>query len=107
VLAQPHSAEEPLAAVRALDRQLGATEDALDRLYELIRPGADRQAERRTRAACLQLAEQRLAILNEMLASSGIPDAAQRVRRNVARRNVPEATAGGHVSLVVTQKKKL
>ena len=126
LLAQPQSAEDPLLALRNLDRQIGAAEEGLDRLYELLRPGADRQADRRTRAACLQLAEQRLAMLNQMLASSGIPDANQRVHViKPTSAAVTEADAGGggsngggavlaggaggggHVSMVVVSKKKM
>src|SRR5205085_582513 len=66
--------------VRSLDRDLAATEDALDRVYDLLRPGADRQADRRTRAACLEVGRTRLQAVRDALVASGVPDANRRVR---------------------------
>jgi hypothetical protein len=57
------------AAVRAreLERELGEAEDALDSLYNMLRPGADKQASRRTRDASLALARERLAAVRGAL----------------------------------------
>jgi hypothetical protein len=43
--------------VRAIDRELGLTDVALDRTYKLLEPSADRRASRRTKEACLALAD--------------------------------------------------
>jgi Domain of Unknown Function (DUF748) len=53
--------------LRRLDRNLAQTENALDRTYDLLRPGADRQADRRTRAACLAIAHARLQAVRDFL----------------------------------------
>jgi hypothetical protein len=99
-------AAEAVAQLRELEVQQAATEDALDRVYELIRPGAQRQAERRTRAAGLEIAEARLNAIKQLIVAGGIPDAENRVRVIKPQFTPAEGDAGGKVTLVVTPKKK-
>ena len=65
--------------LRAIDRELAQTEDALDRTYDLLRPGAQRQADRRTRAAALEVAAQRLLAIRAELRALGVADVDRRV----------------------------
>ena len=83
----------------------------MDRVYDLLRPGADRQADRRTRAAALDIGRQRLDVVRTALmqasAAAGVRDADQRVR--VVRASLPaadEAKAEGKVTFTMLQKKK-
>ncbi len=69
------AADQNRAHLRQLDLELGATESALDRVYELTRPGAERGRARRARDAALELAGRRMeAVTRELLkaAISGI-----------------------------------
>jgi hypothetical protein len=95
-----------LAELRELEAQLAATEDALDRVYELTRPGAHRQAERRTRVASLEIAEARLDAIKQLILAAGIPDAENRVRVIKPQFTLAEGDAGGKVTMVVTSRKK-
>ncbi len=74
------SAAPTLLRLRAIDRDLAVTEIALDRTYDMLRPGADRQADRRTRAAALEIASQRLDAVRTMLRSAGVADVDARVK---------------------------
>ena len=57
--------------LRTINRQLAYTENAMDYAYDLLRPGADRQAMRRTRAATLAIARARTEAIREFLIGSG------------------------------------
>jgi hypothetical protein len=91
--------------LRALDRELGLTEVALDQLYDFLRIGADRQAVRRGRETSLAIARARLAAVKWMFAESGLPGVDETVR--ALRPSVNEATgdAGGTVTIRVAVKK--
>jgi hypothetical protein len=52
-------ANRAIERLRTIDRELAKTETAMDSAYNLLRPGADRQAMRRTRAATLAIARAR------------------------------------------------
>jgi hypothetical protein len=96
-------------ALLAADRELAATEAALDQVYDLLRPGAERQADRRTRAAALNLAEARLDAVKGMLVSAGVPDAEKRikiVRASFAPGDESSDDSGGVVLAMLLSKKK-
>ena len=76
---ETQTTQATLTRLGAIQRELAETEDALDLVGDLLSPGADRQGERRTRAAALVLARQRLEGVKQTLLSVGIPDAANRV----------------------------
>ncbi|HQJ55839.1 MAG TPA: hypothetical protein PLZ80_15010, partial [Planctomycetota bacterium] len=59
------------AAARSIDLRIADTEESLDRLYDLLRPGAERQAERRGREAALALAAMRMAWVKTFIAEAG------------------------------------
>jgi hypothetical protein len=99
-------ASASLARLRAIDQELGQTENALDQVLELLRPGADRQAARRTRQASLAVARERLeAVKAYLLASSNVHNIASRLSVVEAQYNPAEGTDGGHVWITVVQKK--
>ncbi|HEY7119067.1 MAG TPA: DUF748 domain-containing protein [Tepidisphaeraceae bacterium] len=91
--------------LRAIDRELATTEDALDRVYEMLRPGAERQAARRTRTAALELARARLATVRTAVLDSGIPDAQGRIKLLSPQFSPAEGDAGGQVIIALTKKK--
>jgi hypothetical protein len=70
---------------RDVSAELAAAEDALDRLYEFQRPGADRLADRRTRAAAVELADGRLTRVRSMVQALGNASAVERVRVGTSR----------------------
>jgi hypothetical protein len=74
------SAAPTLDRLRAIDRDLAVTETALDRTYDLLRAGADRQADRRTRAAALEIASQRLDAVRATFRSAGVADVEGRIK---------------------------
>jgi hypothetical protein len=83
--------------IRVLDRDLGLTARALDDVLALLRPGAERQAERRTREACLALGVLRLAAVRQELLRLIPADAADRVRIRRARFQEPQEPGAGRV----------
>ena len=60
---------ESIEQLRELDRRIGETEYALDEVFDLLRPGAERYADKRTRRACTRIAEARAEELREWIAS--------------------------------------
>jgi hypothetical protein len=101
-------AQTAVAQLRAIDREIAQNEDALDRVYDLLRPGAERQAARRTRAAAIEIGRQRIDQIRQTFLNSGLPDIEQRVRIANPQFNPDETDAGGRliVQLVAKQKKK-
>jgi len=83
----------------AIDRELGFSEDALDELYALLRPGAQRLAGRRTRTAALSLAARRLEAF-EAVIDLRFPKARSRVRILRPRFGKDLGDGGGSVQLV-------
>ncbi|HEX3359213.1 MAG TPA: DUF748 domain-containing protein, partial [Tepidisphaeraceae bacterium] len=100
------TSEATLQQIRQLDLQIAHADDAMDHLFDLLRPGASRQATRRTRAACLEIAERRLKIVDDALLAANLPDARDRINRINATFNPTEDDAGGAVNVTVIQKKR-
>jgi hypothetical protein len=98
-------AARTLAQLHTIDRELSQTEDSLDKLYDLLRPGADRQADRRTRSASLDVAWGRLDTVRAALVASGIPDIDKHIDKYNAQFN-PEGDAGGTVTLTLVPTRK-
>jgi hypothetical protein len=98
-------ADDGRARLQAIDRELAATEDALDELYNLLRPGADRQAPRRTRAASLALAQQRIDEVRDALLASDLPGIAERVRVTSPQFNPREDERGAVLISITSQKR--
>ena len=97
------------AKLRVLDRSLAETEQALDEAFVLLRPGAERRAGRRAKAAARALAQERLDRIESALLNSRIPSIAERIDVRRARpgdqRQAPEGEApldpslGGRITL--------
>lgn len=100
------SAQDASLRVRALDRETAELEDALDSLYELLRPGAERRADRRTRTAALEIARQRLAAVQQVLLESGLRAVHLRVDVRRPRYGDPELDGGGRVTLTPKVRQK-
>lgn len=91
-------ADETARELRGVERDIGLVETALDRVYELVRPGAERGAARRTRAAAQTIAELRLEAVRAKLVREGIERI--RTRIDVRRPRYGEPTApDGSVTL--------
>ncbi len=90
----------------AIDRDLAATENGLDAVYDLLRPGADRQADRRTRAAAIAIGDARLQTINDALLASNLSGIKDRIQMTHAQFN-PAENAGqmGHVTLALQEVK--
>jgi hypothetical protein len=88
-----------LQSLRDLDHELGVAEEGLDSMLELLRPGAERGADRRTRAVSLALGRQRLqasaAQVIAALQAAGVDDAAARVEVRAVRWQRAEAAGSG------------
>ncbi|MBN1421423.1 MAG: DUF748 domain-containing protein [Planctomycetes bacterium] len=91
--------------LRAIDREISLTERALDRTGDLLRPGAERQAVRRTREACVEIGRARLQAVRDALVRSGIPRIEQRI--DIRRPRFTDATEpeGGTVVATPTVRK--
>lgn len=99
-------AADSLNALKAIDRQLATVEDSLDELYDLLRPGAESQAERRTRAASLAIGRQRLDSVRAVLLQAGPNDAEQRVHLANPQYDPTDSADGGHVVVTLVRKKR-
>ncbi len=101
------SADAAAARARAarLEDELAATERALDSVLDLERDGAERQVDRRTRAACVELARARLEAVRSFLATA-LGKGEERIR--VSRPRVEEVPGddGGTVTVTISQRKK-
>jgi hypothetical protein len=74
--------EEAADAAGRLDEELGATESALDAVYDLGRRGAERLADHRTREAARALGAARLEAVRRALVAAGAPEGTRlRIRR--------------------------
>ncbi|MBI1382670.1 MAG: hypothetical protein GC161_16465 [Planctomycetaceae bacterium] len=93
-LGATEAAEARRRELVALDEELAASEDALDELYELLRPGADRRADRRTRAAALAVAALRQERVREALIARGAPEDEGRIEVRRARYEPDERELG-------------
>ena len=91
-------------ALRTLDLRIAQTENAMDQLYDMLRPGADRQANRRTRAAAMEVGKRRLAAVKDALVSAGIAE--QRVRQTNPVYAPGDSDEGGMVVITLVPKKK-
>jgi len=92
--------------IRNLDREAGMTEQALDRVFELLRPGAERRAGRRTQGACIAIGQARLEAVRRELMESGIPDAENRIRLTRPKIDEKLAPSGGKVLASTSKRKK-
>ncbi|HZU97956.1 MAG TPA: DUF748 domain-containing protein, partial [Planctomycetota bacterium] len=85
---------------RDLDVELATVDRALESVYELERDGAERQADRRTRSACMELGAARLERVRAALVErlKGVEDAADRVRVSRPRVEDADGSEGGTVT---------
>lgn len=88
----PKQADVTLAKLRLLDQELVRTNEALDGVYELLRPGSQRQSMRRTRNAAIAIGQARLEYIAIKLFESNISNALERVQITPAQYNPIEPT---------------
>jgi len=100
------SAEATLQSLQAIDRQIAQTENAMDQLYDLLRPNAERQADRRTRGAALDIGRQRLAAVKNALVAAGVQGADTRIHQTNPVFNPTDSPQGGLVVITLVPKKK-
>jgi hypothetical protein len=89
--------------LRALDTRLAAVEAALRPVLGLLRDDAENHTDRRTRAACLQIAEARLEAVRGWLAERAGPKAAARIQIRRPRSDGGQEAAG---AVVVTPRRQ-
>ncbi len=85
-------ADERAAKLRSLDAQSAELERALDGALELLRPGAARFRDRRTRSACLELGRARLEAVRAAVLAA-LPSADRRVELRSPKMRLPVAAA--------------
>ena len=95
-------AERLREQLESLNREAGLTEEALDELYDRLRPGSERRAPRRVRAAAVQLAALRLERVHRALLELDLADIESRIEKGGARFKLNEAGEPGRV--LVTPK---
>jgi len=100
------SASPALVELHQIDRQIAANQDALDDVYALLAPGADKQAPRRTKRASLQLGEGRLQAVLDLLTAAQIPNAVNRIKLTHATAKPTPGVAAGTVTVTPTWQKK-
>jgi Domain of Unknown Function (DUF748) len=100
------NAAPALARLTAVDQELARTEDALDQVLELLRPGADRQAARRMRAVALDFGRERLDAVQAALLASKVPHIADRIKLIDPQFNPTDGESGGRLLIAVVEKKE-
>jgi hypothetical protein len=85
--------------LRAITTRLGETDSALDRMLDIVRPGAERYRDRRTHAACRLIAAQRITSLRELFARAGVKDVEARLEVRALRQDPTAGDGGGRVTL--------
>jgi hypothetical protein len=100
------NAAAALARLTAVDQELARTEDALDQVLELLRPGADRQAGRRMRAVALDFGRERLDAVRAVLLASKVPHIADRITVVDPQFNPVDGDSGGRLLIAVVEKKE-
>jgi hypothetical protein len=105
-LASHVEATPTLQRLRGVSRELASHEEALDRLYDLLRPGADRQADRRTRGACIDVGQERLDTVQAALMNAGLEAAKERVQVTRAQFAEDAPNPSGRVLLTVRWVKR-
>ncbi|MGN6507649.1 MAG: DUF748 domain-containing protein, partial [Tepidisphaeraceae bacterium] len=93
-------------ALRAAAARLKENGDELDQVLDLLRPGAQRQADRRTRTAAILLGDMRMRAVRDALLQSGVPGIANRLRQANALYNPGDDQKPGEVTLVLTREAK-
>jgi len=86
--------------------ELKETEEGLDQVLALVGPGADRQSDRRTKAAALVLANLRLRSVQEYILSSNVKSISHRLRKSNATYNPNDKLSAGEVTLVLVHRAK-
>ena len=89
--------------LRAIDREIDAADQSLDQVGDLLKPGAERLTQRRTRAAVLKVAGERLTGIRAALVEAGIP--ADRIRVTTAQFNPSAQNHDGQVVIQVVKKR--
>jgi hypothetical protein len=109
---EPDTIAHAVRPLRVIDRELANTEESLDGLYDLLRPGAERQADRRTRAACIALGEARLdAVRDSLLAAAEktpteFPNLSERIKLARPQAAAAVDTGQGRVVAVIMPRHK-
>jgi hypothetical protein len=86
-------ADQTLQQIQSVSKDLAQTEEGLDDMLGLMRPGADRYTERRAKGAAIELAQWRLGAIRERFLDSDVKDIASKVggpRPNANLDNPPE-----------------
>ncbi len=98
---------DAVARLCAVDREIAQNADALDRVYDLLSPGAQHQAARRTRAASLALARDRANAIRDFLLSGNVPEVTERVHsvNPSATASSPNEGGGTVLATLITKKK--
>lgn len=98
--------DDSIAMLRAVDRRLAQIDSSLEQLGELLRPGAAAQADRRTRAASLEVAQERFAVIQAALVDAGVPNAEERIRLTNPQFDPSDALPRGRVIITVVARKR-
>jgi hypothetical protein len=98
---------QSIEALRGVARDLAACNSAVDALYELQRPGAEKQAGRRTKKAALAIAKARQESIQAFLKAGGMQHILTRVKLiHPQFHPAPgDDAAGGTVTITLTVKK--
>jgi hypothetical protein len=95
-----------IVELRELDRQIVANDDALDRLLDQTRPGAELQVERRMKAAAIDVANARLQRVKAYLDAAKVERGSERVSVVNPRFEVDDTLAEGGIVTIETVSRK-
>jgi hypothetical protein len=87
-----------------LEQRILATEDGLDGLLEIVRRDSTRQRDKRTRATCRELAEERLWLLAGALGALVDRDPADRIDVRSPRASVVEGRESSRIVIELRER---
>ncbi len=97
--------EEVVERLRVIESELGEVEQSLDRVHELLRPGAERRTDDRTGDLCIDLARRRMEELRRFLRASGVPAVDRRIEVRRPRAEPFLDEGGGRVVVRVKTRR--
>ncbi len=99
-------ADQALERLQSVSSELMDTEESLDDMLGLLRPGAARQADRRSKAAAIELGQYRLATIQERFLRSNVKDIAKRVTAGRPTASLDNAPELGQVEIKFARRAK-
>jgi hypothetical protein len=96
---------EKMQSLQEIERNIGLIERSLDDLLDMMRPGSEHLATRRTRDASILIGKARLDAIADFFATKDIPDVQNRITFIAPRFNDVQGNNGGSITIQLQIRK--